>query len=297
MGGTNPYNYLWSNGLTSSTPTGLAAGAYSVVVTDANGCAASADITITEPASALSGSLSSQINVSTFGGDDGQITVAGSGGTFPYHYQLESGSYQSSGTFGNLSAGTYNITVQDANLCTFSMAVTITQLANCGTVTDVDGNVYNTVTIGTQCWLQENLKTTKYKDGTSIPLVTDNSAWGSLSTPGYCWYNNDDTYKNTYGALYNYYTVLTNNLCPSGWHVATEREWSTLVTYLGGASIAGGKLKESGTTHWVTPNTGANNETGFIALPGGRREHPSGALIYLWVYLVFFGHHRIIEVC
>jgi len=141
-------------------------------------------------------------------------------------------------------------------------------------ITDGDGNIYNAVQIGTQVWMKENLRTTKYKDGTEIPLVTDNTAWSNLATPGYCWYNNDaTTYKNTYGALYNWYTVNTGKLCPTGWHVPTDAEWTTLTTFLGGAGGAGGKLKEAGTTHWLSPNTGATNETGFTALPGGRRSY------------------------
>ncbi|MCX6320482.1 MAG: fibrobacter succinogenes major paralogous domain-containing protein [Bacteroidia bacterium] len=142
------------------------------------------------------------------------------------------------------------------------------------TVTDIDGNGYNTVTIGTQVWMAENLKTIKYNDGTAIPLVTDGAAWAALSTPGYCWYNNDAaTYKATYGALYNWFTVNTGKLCPTGWHVPSDTEWTTLTTYLGGTSVAGGKLKESGTAHWDSPNTGATNETGFTALPGGFRSY------------------------
>ncbi|MDX2415307.1 MAG: fibrobacter succinogenes major paralogous domain-containing protein [Bacteroidales bacterium] len=139
-------------------------------------------------------------------------------------------------------------------------------------VKDIDGNVYNTITIGTQIWLVENLKTTRYNDGTNIPLIENNTEWGNLTTPGYCWYNNDEaTYKNTYGALYNWYTVNTDNLCLSGWHVASDSDWSVLSNFLGGTDIAGGKLKEVGTEHWTTPNTGANNETGFTALPAGYR--------------------------
>lgn len=138
-------------------------------------------------------------------------------------------------------------------------------------VTDGDGNVYNTITIGTQVWMKENLKTTKYNDGTSIPFVAESSAWVSLNTPGYCWFNNDFANKETYGALYNWYTVNTCRLCPTGWHVPSDGEWTTLTTYLGGVSVAGGKLKETGTAHWLSPNTGATNETGFTGLPGGYR--------------------------
>jgi uncharacterized protein (TIGR02145 family) len=140
------------------------------------------------------------------------------------------------------------------------------------TVSDIDGNLYHTVTIGTQIWIVENLKTTRYNDSTPIPLVTDSAAWNSLTTPGYCWYNNDTANKNTYGAIYNWFTVNTGKLAPTGWHVPSDDEWTTLTTYLGGESIAGGKLKETGTTHWRTPNLGATNENGFTALPGGHRD-------------------------
>jgi uncharacterized protein (TIGR02145 family) len=152
-------------------------------------------------------------------------------------------------------------------------------------ITDIDGNVYNTVVIGSQTWMKEDLKTTKYKDGTTIPLVTDNAAWSTLTTPGYCWYNNDAaTYKNTYGALYNWYTVNTGKLCPSGWHVPTNAEWTTLTTYVGGEEVAGGILKESGTTHWASPNAGATNETGFTALPSGNRSSDYGEFSAIGYY-------------
>ncbi len=144
-------------------------------------------------------------------------------------------------------------------------------------VTDIEGNIYKTVTIGNQTWMAENLKTTKYNDGMAIPLVADNAAWTNrdsiaLTNPAFYWYNNDSTYKNTYGALYNGYAVKTGKLCPTGWHVPTDTEWSELTTYLGGEDVAGGKLKESGTSHWESPNYGATNESGFNALPGGYRS-------------------------
>jgi uncharacterized protein (TIGR02145 family) len=135
---------------------------------------------------------------------------------------------------------------------------------------DMDGNMYNTVTIGDQVWMKENLKTTRYNDGTAIPLVTDGTTFIHLGSAAYCWYNNDEaTYKNDYGALYNQYAVNTGKLCPAGWHVPSWEEFEKLRDYLGGTSVAGGKLKESGTAHWASPNTGATNESGFTALPGG----------------------------
>jgi uncharacterized protein (TIGR02145 family) len=128
---------------------------------------------------------------------------------------------------------------------------------------DIEGNQYKVVKIGNQVWMAENLKVTHFSDGTSIPHIVE-------GLPGYCWYNNDSSiYKETYGALYNWVAVYTYKLCPTGWHVPSDSEWGTLRTFLGGDPVAGGKLKETGTTHWNTPNTGATNETGFTALPGG----------------------------
>ncbi|MFM6953433.1 MAG: fibrobacter succinogenes major paralogous domain-containing protein [Sphingobacteriaceae bacterium] len=137
------------------------------------------------------------------------------------------------------------------------------------TVTDADGNVYQTITIGTQTWMAENLKTTKYNDGTNIPYIADQGGWTGLSFPGYAWYNFDNANKVSYGALYNWHAVNTGKLAPTGWHVASEADWQTLLTFLGGALIAGDKLKEAGNTHWGVPSTNATNETGFTALPGG----------------------------
>ena len=123
--------------------------------------------------------------------------------------------------------------------------------------------------------MKENLKVTHYNDGTAIPLVTDGTAWDNLITPAYCNYNNTSNIDtiNTYGRFYNWYTVNTNKLCPKGWHVPSDAEWTTLINYLGGDTVAGGKMKESGLTHWINPNVGANNSSSFTALPGGFREN------------------------
>lgn len=140
------------------------------------------------------------------------------------------------------------------------------------TVTDIDGNIYHTVNIGSQVWMLENLKTTKYRDGSAITYINDSTDWKILSTEAFCWYNNDGTNKSVYGALYNFYVLLdSRGLCPLGWHVATDAEWTALTTFLGGDSVAGGKLKEAGLAHWSNPNTGADNSSSFTALPGGSR--------------------------
>ena len=150
------------------------------------------------------------------------------------------------------------------------------------TVTDADGNVYTAVTVGTQTWMVDNLRTTKYNDGTSIPLVTDNNQWKNLNTAAFCWYNNNAaTYKDPYGALYNWFAVNTGKLCPTGWHVPTHAEWTILTEYLGGEVVAGGKLKESGILHWDSPNVDATNESGFSGLPGGGRQ--DGEFLFLGI--------------
>jgi len=141
------------------------------------------------------------------------------------------------------------------------------------TVTGIDGNVYQTVTIGDQVWTAANLKVTHYRNGDPIPNVTSNTAWAGLTTGAYCNYSNDAGYGAVYGRLYNWHSAMdSRNIALEGWHVASDAEWQTLVNYLGWWSVAGGKLKQTGTTYWVAPNTGATNETGFSGLPGGYRH-------------------------
>lgn len=124
-----------------------------------------------------------------------------------------------------------------------------------------------------QIWMPVNLNVTKYKNGDNIPQVTDPAVWASLTIGAWCWYNNDSaTYAATYGRLYNWYAVNDpRGLAPEGWHVPSDTEWSTLSTCLGGDAVAGGKLKEAGLVHWLSPNTGATNSSGFGALPGSLR--------------------------
>ena len=148
-------------------------------------------------------------------------------------------------------------------------------------ITDVENNTYNTVYIGTQQWMGENLKVSKYSDGTTIPNITDNTQWASNTTGAWCYFRDDAANNAKYGKLYNWYAVskTTNgnkNICPTGWHVPTDAEWTVLTDYLGGASVAGGKLKEVGTTNWDSPNTDATNISLFTGLPGGYRDNSSG---------------------
>jgi uncharacterized protein (TIGR02145 family) len=151
----------------------------------------------------------------------------------------------------------------------------------CGSVTDIDGTLYNSITIGTQCWTQTNLNVSKYRNGDLIPQVTDPLQWDGLTTGAWCYYNNDPATAQIYGKLYNWYAVNDpRGLAPVGFHIPTDAEWTTLTTYLGGLSVAGGKMKETGTVHWQSPNTGATNSSGFTSLPGGQRR-PNGEFAYL----------------
>ena len=149
------------------------------------------------------------------------------------------------------------------------------------TVTDTDGNVYETVTIGDQVWMAENLKVTHYRNGDEISNVIDNEDWFNITTGAYCSFNNDDSNIDTYGLLYNWYAVSdSRDLAPLGWHIPTDEEWKKLEIFIGMSQTEaddtsyrgtdeGGKLKETSTTHWLSPNEGATNSSGFSALPGG----------------------------
>lgn len=140
-------------------------------------------------------------------------------------------------------------------------------------VKDIDGNFYHTITIGTQDWMAENLKVTHYNDGTIIPLVLDEGEWSLLTKGAYCVpEKNSKSYQNTFGVLYNFYTVINNrNLCPDGWRMPTTSEWETLINYLGGVEIAGGQMKKIDSNLWKVLIKNANNNSGFSAIPAGGR--------------------------
>jgi uncharacterized protein (TIGR02145 family) len=159
-----------------------------------------------------------------------------------------------------------------SGVTTYGNQVTFTTYANPGTVTDIDGNVYGAINIGGKIWMIENLKTTHYRDGTLIPEVADSLTWYALTTGASCNYQNSAANLAIYGRLYNWYAGTdSHNLAPAGWHVPTAAEYTTLANYLGGDNVAGGKVKESGLSHWNTPNQGATNSSAFTAIPGGAR--------------------------
>ncbi len=159
------------------------------------------------------------------------------------------------------------IPVDQIDRITYETAGAPTPSAN--TVRDADGNVYKTVRIGHQVWMAENLRTTKYNDGTPIQHLPDYKAWENASSGAYSWYMNNIDSKPTYGGLYNWHAVNTGKLCPVGWHVPIDEEWTALLRELG--SIPGAKLKEVGQANWKDNTDNVTNETGFTALPGGYR--------------------------
>ncbi len=145
------------------------------------------------------------------------------------------------------------------------------------TVQDYDGNVYHSVTIGSQVWMKENLRTTHYRNGDAVTYITDNDTWGGLTTEAYCDYLNNPDNANIFGRLYNWFAAKdSRSLAPAGWHIATDADWETLVTYLGGTDVAGGKMKDTLLNSWPLQNTGATNESGFSAVATGYRHFSTG---------------------
>ncbi|MFC2090711.1 FISUMP domain-containing protein [Bacteroidota bacterium] len=227
-------------------------------------------------------------------GESVQFTDQSTNGPTSWEWDFRDGnpSTQQNPSHTYTTPGTYEVSLTVSNSAGSdteikSGYITVSNSGGGGTVTDIDGNVYQTVTIGTQEWMAENLKTTKYNDGTEIPLVTDETEWENINTPAYCWNDNDEvTYKDTYGAFYNWYTVNTGKLCPSGLHVPTDTEWKTLEMHLGMSQTEADELgyyrgtnegsKLAGSSSWFSGVLSSNAEfgsSGFNALPGGYRTY------------------------
>jgi uncharacterized protein (TIGR02145 family) len=151
-----------------------------------------------------------------------------------------------------------------------------------GTMTDQEGNVYKTIVIGTQEWMAENLNTSIYRNGDAIPTNLDDATWAATTSGAWAYYNNDASFACPYGKLYNWFTCVdARGLCPVGWHVPSDAEWTVLTEFLGGESVAGGKMKSTGTIEattglWNGPNTGATNSDGFSGVPTGLRHNTFG---------------------
>ena len=233
-------------------------------------------------------------------GSPGQLTYTSSnsptGGPFTIVYQASGASPI---TINNISS-TVAFNVVTPTTTTSYNLISVTD-ENTKATTDFSGKTATVtilsdyVTIGTQVWTNKNLDVTTYRDGTVIPQETDPTAWANLTTGAWCYYENNSTNGTTYGKLYNWYAVAgifdeesktdvskRKNLAPTGWHVPTETEWTTLIDYLGGASVAGGKLKDTGTNYWTDPNTGTNWSR-FSALPSGAQFENGGFGFFGWI--------------
>ncbi len=239
-------------------------------------------------------------NTSSIDGNDGSINLIVSGCNGPYFYSWSNS--ETTEDISGLSAGVYFVTVTDVRDSTATDSIRVYDTF----IDNRDSQVYKAITIGNQTWMAENLKTTHYANGIAIPLVENNSAWDALgyTDKAYCYYDNSTSNRDIYGALYtwpgamNGETSSDNNpsgvqgVCPDNWHMPSDSEWKELEMYLGmsqaeadGTDIwrgtdEGGKLKETDTTHWNSPNTGATNESGFSALPGGYRGY-NGTFYYI----------------
>jgi len=298
---SNPGNISVSGTTSPINVTGLTNGTaytFTVVATNAVGnSVASSSSTAVTPAATVPGSPTGV--VATAGNTSASVSFVAptnNGGSAITGYTVTSNPGNFTGTgvtspinITGLTNGTaYTFTVVATNAVGNSVAsvasTAVPPALPCGTYTiaDIDLNTYNMVLIGTQCWMGENLKTSRYSNGVSIPIVTDATEWDSLETGKRSWYNNDSTtYENPYGNLYNWYAVADNRgLCPNGWHVPTDAEWTTLTSYLGGESVAGGKMKSTGTTYWVSQSEGTDNSSGFSVLPGGYRDN-DGSFNYI----------------
>ena len=298
----------WSGNVVTISGTPSTAGTFNYTIpltgTGCNSLNATGTITVDDTTATLTTTAVSIISstAANSGGNislDGSATVSARGLVYSTStnptllnagFTIGSGTGSFSGTLTGLSPNTtYYIRAYATNSVgtAYGNEVSFTTLQ---TVTDIDGNTYNTVQIDEQVWMSENLKTSRYRNGGLITNVTDNTAWGNLTTEtigAWSYYNNDETNNAIYGKLYNWYTTLGDTLCPSGWGVPTDEEWTTFTDSLGGISVAGGKMKSIGTAYWNSPNTFATNKSGFSALPGGFR-YSDGGFYYIRAWALFW---------
>lgn len=189
-----------------------------------------------------------------------------------------------------VTIGTKTILVQvvDSGGLTDEATAQVSVNPDVGSVVDMDGNIYQTVKIGNQRWMAENLKVAHYCNGAAILHITDSTMWASTGAGAFCSFANNENWTSEYGRLYNLFAVLdSRRLAPPGWHIPSDAEWQELVSFLGGAASAGGKMMEAGYRHWAIPNTVATNSSGFTAVPGGGREGRLGGF-YGYTIRAFF---------
>ena len=273
--GTNGQNLTVCNGVPIWGPCILPSSNGSSVISSFNSCSASSTGTLTAgvPVSGVTQTIN--VTVGTIGTYN--ISATANGVTFS-----ASGTFTTIGAQNIVLTATGTPTTADTNTfilnttpnCSFSLTTFPASL----TVTDIDGNIYQTVTICGQTWIQSNLNVAHYRNGDIIPQVTDLTQWATLTTGAWCYYNNDPANGAIYGKLYNWYAVIDpRGIAPQGWHVPSNNEWTILSNCLGGDNISGEKMKEIGTVHWTNPNI-ATNSSGFSALPGGQITNSGGII-------------------
>jgi len=270
ISGANSYSYTTTN-------TTSAAGTYYVTVSTTCNVVSSTTSTVSvtaRPQGSLTGSAISKRGT-------GQLTYTSSngGGPFTIVYQPAEGSNVTvtnvtSGSTISVTTGTPSVTTTYTLVSVTDQTTTVSRTSGFTGETATITVDQNSVTIGTQVWTDKNLDVTTYRNGDVIAQITNTTDWVNATTGAWCYYNNDPANGAIYGKLYNWYAVNDpRGLAPQGWHIPTDPEWTTLSTYLGGASVAGGKMKSTGTTRWTRPNTSATNESGFAGLPGGGRYY------------------------
>ncbi len=267
QGGAPPYRYEWSNGSEEPFLHSPPSGEYSLSVIDDNGCRSFAAMEFLNPCddNTLNARVVSGLNTA-------QVLV--SGGQAPYTISWSNGS--SDTLIANVPAGLYSVRVNDAIPCVVELDTEI-KLGCEGVVSveDVDGNTYTTVEIGGQCWIDENLRTTRYRDGSPLTLENFQSSWGASTSGLYMVYNPDMLDLSPYGKLYNGFAVIDpRGLCPEGWSIPTRLQWEVLSSYVGGDAGAGLFLMSA--EGWESAQPGADDPHGFAALPGGYLDVFSG---------------------
>jgi uncharacterized protein (TIGR02145 family) len=274
-GGTGNYEWRWHNGVTSNTSSNAQVirtsltegpGRYVFTLEDGTGCVAVDSIDV----SFLS-TCPFHLDIVVEGGaGDKMLTARARYGNPPYTYQWSEGSTDSVITIFN-PVGVVSVTVTDLLLCEM---VASKNFSTCPADVFLNGtDLYEVVSIGSQCWTKQNLRTAP----AGVPIVTDNAAWSQLTTPAVCYYENNQSMGDTYGLLFNGFAVLQGNLCPQGWHLPTDADWQTLIDFQGGDAFAGRSLKADSDLWLMSDHE--TNSSGFSALPGGRRQ-ADGSFIY-----------------
>jgi len=277
-GGTPPYTYDIDHSGIFSTNTVFASvsrGVHYITLKDAAGCTKEAGIYVTNSTTATLAYFSINNTSPTAYSPISLSNLSNNATSYFWDFGDGTSSTEANPSKTYTTIGTYTISLTATNATVqnvFSKTIAVGAMLP---------GVLPTVTIGTQVWTTKNLDVTTYSDGTVIPQVTDPTQWAALKTGAWCYYNNNATNDTTYGKLYNWYAVAgihdtdpntpNKKLAPTGYHIPTDAEWTTLANFLGGASVAGGKMKEAGTTHWYSPNAAADNSSGFTGLPGGHR--------------------------